>query len=493
MDYSLSSTYSYSTETDHRSDDAATVQEPNWGGNSTFDLLSFFAAALGRNVDKEETWTALVFLSVHIGPWNMFRPCNVYSGRSFSVTLLPRKFVLRLTAIKLDDEYSVKRLLAIKAPKLRPKGETSHNSGLLRSLAKEYQILKTERLAKHKNIVTAYGCCWQTLPTGPSRPTPALILEGTSFGDLSRFSRSRSLTLREQLRLGLDITSGLGALHAHGVVHGDLKPNNILVFNEWGRGYTAKLADFGSAILLSETEFPCRAPPGTRVYRAPECSDDSARLGRRELFKTDLFSLGVTLSFLLVGSHLVDEFMAMSDSNLQSLKEEDQLAFWIEDHRHDEAEQNHESSIFADTDISGLFTCCLCPWLLAADAYQRPDTVEIPTLVLRYILWRHLRTLHPRSSEATSEADGYASRPATWATMAAHMKMSKARLRKLTGERVLSTTRISNEEITAIAHCCFRRDSHLKEAKFIIEYNTNKSSSRNVVPKMASETQFPET
>ncbi|CAI4213882.1 unnamed protein product [Parascedosporium putredinis] len=77
-------------------------------------------------------------------------------------------------------------------------------------------------------------------------------------------------------RLGLDITSGLGALHAHGVVHGDLKPNNILVFNEWGRGYTAKLADFGSAILLSETEFPCRAPPGTRVYRAPECSDDSA-------------------------------------------------------------------------------------------------------------------------------------------------------------------------------------------------------------------------
>ncbi|CAM1504898.1 Fc.00g024890.m01.CDS01 [Cosmosporella sp. VM-42] len=492
MDYSGYSNYDCSTEGSQHGEDAATVDEPDGSGTknpgSHFDLLSFFATALQRDANEEEKWTTLVFLSIHLGPWNMFQPWNVYSGTSFSVTLLSRKFLIRQTVVDLDYLHSVRGLLAVKTPKLRPEDQSSHNSEVLRSLAKEYLILKTEPLAKHENIVTAYGCSWQTLPTGQSQPTPTLIMEGTKLGDLSNFSRERSLTLRERLRLCMDITSGLDALHTHGVIHGDLKPNNILVFNSWGRGYTAKLADFGSAVLFSETTFPCRAPLGTKVYRAPECADESVRLGRDDLVKTDLFSLGVTLAFLLVGSHIVDDIAALSGSDLHSLKEENQFAAWIIAHCHDDSAHIvlrmgssdwvedlswNENSVFADHNLYCWFMS-LCDSLLAADARQRPESVKVPARVLEHMLLRHLQMLLPRSSEATSKADGFATSSTSAARMAALMRMSKARYRKLTGERVLSETRISKVETIAIAHCCIQPGSYLKEAKFIIERNTGR-------------------
>jgi len=479
---------SYNTEVDH--DDAATLDGPDRNAteepDSRFDLLSFFATVLQDSDNAEEKWTHLVLLSIHLGPWNMFQRWTVYSGSSFSVTLISKKFLLRKTAAKPD--FWLPRQLAVKTPRLKPDHQSSHNSKLLLSLAKECRILKTARLAKHENIVTAYGCCWQTLPTGPSQPMPSLILEGSPFGDVSNFSRSRSLTLRERLRFCLDVTSGLGALHAHGVVHGDLKPNNILVFKSWNGGYTAKLADFGSAILLSETTFPCRAPPGTKVYRAPECTDGSVVLRRDDLVKTDLFSLGVTFAFLLVGSHILEAIMTLSDSDLQSLKQENQLADWIVAHRHDHSEHAAvrlgsgewvtdpswgESSLFADYGLFRWFTV-LCDNLLAAEAHRRPESVEAPTIVLRRMIRRHLQALPPRGT-ALRKTDGWAPDPASSARMAVLVRMSKARYRKLTGESVLSESRINEKEIVAIASCCHLPGSYLKEAKFIAEWNEGKA------------------
>jgi serine/threonine protein kinase len=489
MDYSAYYYNSYNTEVDHH-DNAATLDGPNRNAtedpDSGFDLLSFFATALQDSDNAEEKWTPLVLFSIHLGPWNMFQSWTVYSGSSFSVTLIPSKFLLRKTAVKPD--FLLPRQLAVKTPRLKPDPHSSHNSKLLLSLAKEYQILKTELLASHENIVNAYGCCWQTLPTGPSQPMPSLILEGSPFGDVSTFSRSRFLTLRERLRLCLDVTSGLDALHTHGVIHGDLKLNNILVFKSRSQGYIAKLADFGSAILLSETTFPCRAPPGTKVYRAPECTDGSVVLRRDDLVKTDLFSLGVTLAFLLVGSHIVDDIMTLSESDIQSLKEDNQLADWIVAHRHDRSEHAAarrgrgewvtdpswgEVSLFADFDLTRWFTI-LCDHLLAAEAHRRPESVETPAIVLRHMIRQHLQTLPPRAT-ATRKTSGLATDPASSARMAALMSMSKARYRKLTGGSVLSESRIKKEEVMAIAYCCNQPGSYLKEAKFIVEWNEGKA------------------
>lgn len=488
MDYSGYFYDSYNTEVDHH-DDAAALDEPDRNAiddpDPRFDLLSFFATALQDSDNGEEKWTSIVLFSIHLGPWNMFQPWTVYSGSSFSVTLISSKFLLRKAAVKPD--VLLPRKLAVKTPKLRPDHHASHNSKLLLSLAKEYRILKTERLENHQNIVTAYGCCWQTLPTGPSQPIPSLVLEGSPFGDVSNFSRSRSLTLRERLRLCLDITSGLEALHTHGVIHGDLKPNNILIFKSWNGGYTAKLADFGSAILLSQTTFPCPVPPGTKIYRAPECTDGSVVLRRDDLIKTDLFSLGVTLVFLLIGSHIVDEIMTLTDSDLQSLKKENRLADWIVTHCHDYSEHAvvrlgrgdwvtdpswSESSLFADYSLMSWFRV-LCDYLLAAEVHRRSESVEEPAIVLRHMVQRHLQTLPPRGT-TTRKMDGLATDPASSARLAAVIGMSKARYRKLTGGSLLSEPSISKAEIIAIAHCCDLPGSYLKEAKFIIEWNEGK-------------------
>lgn len=472
MDYSENFSYSSSTA----DKDGASATKSNG-----FDLLSFVHAALQPNVKQGKTWNTFVFFSIHLGPWNTFRPKSVFMGASFSVTLVSPKFLVRHTLldlnknVDLDELRLFPRLLAIKTPRIEPNSKSSHAAKLLLSLAKEHQILQNPRLAKHENIITAFGCIWQTLSLGHSGPVPALVLEGADLGDLADFSDLRDLTVHERLKLSLDIASGLHELHAHGVIHGDLKPNNILVFKaQAGPGYTAKLADFGSAILRSGTTFPCLPPAGTVIYRAPECGVESTRMGWADLIKVDLFSLGVTLAFLLVGSHIVDNIKAMPESKLQALKEENGLAAWIIAHRDDIPAHNGvstqsddwvtdpswiESSIFADYDVTCWFLL-ICNHLLAADACRRPDSVEMPATALRFMLRQHLLTLSPCNKKSDF-----------WSRISALATINRARLRKMTGEPIPSTRRISNFEIDTIAHCCKGPGSYLKEAKLILKHN----------------------
>nr|WP_297805987.1 serine/threonine-protein kinase [Tepidiforma sp.] len=76
------------------------------------------------------------------------------------------------------------------------------------------------------------------------------------------------LTEQEALRLGRQVAAALAYAHEQGIVHGDVKPENILV-NEHG---AAKLADFGVAETLGRTLSPAMANDllGTIAYLAPE-------------------------------------------------------------------------------------------------------------------------------------------------------------------------------------------------------------------------------
>lgn len=102
-----------------------------------------------------------------------------------------------------------------------------------------------------------------------------------------------------RLSLLVQIAQALTYLHRRGVVHGDLKPGNVLVTSQ-GDGLRCKVLDFGLAVAVQQplTGF-VRA--GTLAYMAPEVLD-----GAEPSMASDLFALGVIAYELLSGGHPFD-------------------------------------------------------------------------------------------------------------------------------------------------------------------------------------------
>jgi serine/threonine protein kinase len=110
----------------------------------------------------------------------------------------------------------------------------------------------------------------------------------------SRIERFGRLTASEVVSLGYQVSIGLQAAHAEGLLHRDFKPSNIMV----STAGKAKIIDFGFARDLSvpghitATGFIV----GTPYYTAPEYGQENPIDGR-----ADLYSLGVTLYYALTG------------------------------------------------------------------------------------------------------------------------------------------------------------------------------------------------
>ncbi|HEX8823972.1 MAG TPA: serine/threonine-protein kinase, partial [Archangium sp.] len=126
---------------------------------------------------------------------------------------------------------------------------------------------------------------------------PVLILEAVEGETLSGFI-GRPLEVVRALELTLSLASTLVELHRRGVIHKDIKPSNIIVTPS---GDT-RLIDFGTATLQLVEHVdaaPASLIEGTLAYMSPE---QTGRMNRSVDYRTDLYSLGVTLYELLAGS-----------------------------------------------------------------------------------------------------------------------------------------------------------------------------------------------
>ena len=115
-----------------------------------------------------------------------------------------------------------------------------------------------------------------------------------------------TLTIDETVRLAVQIAEALSAAHAAGIVHRDVKPENVMVRRD---GY-AKLLDFGLAKTIERdiTRTADRSPTaaltsaglvmGTMRYMSPEQA-----LGRPLDARSDIFSFGVVLYEMLTSRH----------------------------------------------------------------------------------------------------------------------------------------------------------------------------------------------
>jgi hypothetical protein len=128
-------------------------------------------------------------------------------------------------------------------------------------------------------------------------PVPHLAEEYAAGGDLASYLRRRGkLPLDHALGIFHEVASIVARAHARGLVHGDLKPANILLDGE-GR---VRLGDFGLGLAMAASAGAGAAPRedrGRRDYAPPEAHAAGGPIDAR----ADVWSLGVLLYELLTG------------------------------------------------------------------------------------------------------------------------------------------------------------------------------------------------
>jgi serine/threonine-protein kinase len=119
-------------------------------------------------------------------------------------------------------------------------------------------------------------------------------VEGESLHE--RLQRERRLTLEDALRITRDVATALGHVHRQGLLHRDVKPENILL-----AGNRALVADFGLARAIGAAEYSKLTETGvivgTLFYMSPEQLREDRDLDQR----TDIYSLGCILYEMLTG------------------------------------------------------------------------------------------------------------------------------------------------------------------------------------------------
>jgi hypothetical protein len=130
-------------------------------------------------------------------------------------------------------------------------------------------------------------------------------------GDLHQAVRERRIGRKQIARLMVPVCDAVAKAHAQGFVHRDIKPQNILLDASGG----LKLTDFDLVSVPGSTAGTSREAMGTFRYSAPEAADRPMDADPR----ADVFSLGMTMVFALVGSDLPHECLGRHDATIRAL------------------------------------------------------------------------------------------------------------------------------------------------------------------------------
>jgi serine/threonine-protein kinase len=146
---------------------------------------------------------------------------------------------------------------------------------------------------QHPHILTVHDSGEIEGPSGPLLWFTMPYIRGESLRD--RLTREKQLPVEDALRITREAADALSYAHAEGVIHRDVKPENILL-----SGNHALVADFGIARAVdaaSDKLTETGMAVGTAAYMSPEQAS-----GQRDLDpRTDIYSLGVVLYEMLAG------------------------------------------------------------------------------------------------------------------------------------------------------------------------------------------------
>jgi serine/threonine-protein kinase len=185
-----------------------------------------------------------------------------------------------LAEVYQAQDMSLGRMVAVKV--LRP--QYTRDPNFLVNFHREAQ--NAARLSD-SYIVAVYDF-------GQAQQRPYIVMEWVPGSDLRTLIDDQGkISVNQAVTFGIQICSAVGTAHRAGIVHGDLKPGNILVTP----GNQAKVTDFGLARALGESTMEAgEVVWGTPAYFAPEQAS-----GDQALPATDVYAIGIIMYEMLTG------------------------------------------------------------------------------------------------------------------------------------------------------------------------------------------------
>lgn len=170
--------------------------------------------------------------------------------------------------------------------------ELTKNDDAVRRFHREAKVATS---LEHPNLVRVF--LFGELPEEQALYLVMEYLDGTSVADLMR--KEGALPVPRALHLVTQICAAIGAAHDKGIVHRDVKPDNLIVLNKHGDPDFVKVLDFGIARLLWDDQSALTQSGvifGTARYISPEGAS-----GEPTDARSDVYSIGVLLYQLLTG------------------------------------------------------------------------------------------------------------------------------------------------------------------------------------------------
>ncbi|MDB4928786.1 MAG: Protein kinase, partial [Myxococcaceae bacterium] len=196
----------------------------------------------------------------------------------------------------------IERVVALKLIRPDLRGETHLRAWMLREARAANRVDHAHIVDIHDIGETEEGELYLVMEYLVGTPLSAEIAKG-------QFPQVRAIDVLEQM------SAALGRAHDLGVVHRDLKSDNIMCTNRGGRKDFVKILDFGLAHLARD---PRLAPKGA-VFGTPEYMSPEQAKGEEATAQSDLYSLGVLLFEMMTGqlpfrSHDRDALLEMQRS-----------------------------------------------------------------------------------------------------------------------------------------------------------------------------------